>query len=244
MAEKIKPYEQEGSKKEQVSKMFDNIAKRYDLLNRLLSLGIDQYWRRRAIKKLGQGSPKEILDVATGTADVAIETAQRLQPQSIKGVDISKEMLAVGRVKVKKKGLQTVIELLDGDSEALPFPDQSFDAISVAFGVRNFENLEKGLQEMHRVLRPGGQLVVLEFSQPHIFPFKQIYNFYFQNILPLIGRITSGDQRAYSYLYESVQAFPDGPEFKKVLQKIGFAQAEHTPLTLGVCAIYSGKKSA
>lgn len=224
--------------------MFDNIAKRYDFLNRLLSLGIDQQWRKRAIKQLAQGQPQEILDVATGTADVAIETAQRLRPQRIVGVDISKEMLSVGRIKVSKKGLDTVIELLDGDSEALPFPDHSFDAISVAFGVRNFENLQKGLQEMHRVLRPGGQLVVLEFSRPGMFPFKQIYNFYFQNILPLIGRITSGDQRAYTYLYESVQAFPDGPGFLEVMGQSGFKQTKHQALTLGVCAIYSGKKAS
>lgn len=243
MAEEVKPYDQAGSKKEQVSKMFDGIAPYYDFLNRLLSLGIDVYWRKRAIRLLKEDAPKMVLDVATGTADVALETARQLRPEKIIGIDIANEMLEIGRTKIDKRGLGTVIELQQGDSENLPFSDNTFDAITVAFGVRNFEHLEKGLEEMHRVLKPGGKLVVLEFSRPRVFPFKQLYNFYFRNILPTVGRLTSKDPRAYSYLYESVQAFPDREQFTDILSKIGFKSNQCIPLTLGVCAIYSGGKA-
>lgn len=222
--------------------MFDNIARRYDFLNRLLSLGIDKIWRKKAIEQLRAKNPKIILDVATGTADVALETARRLQPKKIIGVDISNEMLSYGRRKIAKQSLGHIIELREGDSENLPFQDNTFDAITVAFGVRNFENLEAGLSEMRRVLKDNGKLVVLEFSRPDIFPFKQIFHFYFRNILPLIGKWTSQDPRAYSYLYESVQAFPEGEAFLNILQKIGYKTYQCKKLTLGICSIYSAEK--
>ena len=238
----VKPYEADGSKKQQVSKMFDNIAPYYDLLNRVLSLGIDKRWRKRAIKLLQEDNPQYILDVATGTADVALQVADRLQPKKIIGVDISNEMLAIGREKIAKKNLQQVITLEEGDSENLPFEDNTFDAITVAYGVRNFENLEKGLSEMYRVLKPNGKVIVLEFSKPTIFPFKQLFNFYFANILPTIGKWTSKDPKAYRYLYESVQAFPDGNKFVAILDKLGFQSTKFIPLSLGICSIYLGKK--
>jgi demethylmenaquinone methyltransferase/2-methoxy-6-polyprenyl-1,4-benzoquinol methylase len=239
----VKPYHsEEDSKKSQVSRMFNRIAPYYDFLNRLLSLGIDTIWRKKAIQQLKSSNPKVILDVATGTADVAIETAKRLNPEKIIGLDISSEMLEIGRQKIKKKGLDTIITLEEGDSEALPYPDQTFDAITVAFGVRNFENLEKGLKEMQRVLKDNGQIVILEFSRPSVFPIKQLFNAYFKYILPLIGRLTSKDPKAYSYLYESVQAFPDGDDFLNILLKTGFKSNQCTPLTLGICSLYSGHK--
>ncbi len=242
MSNTVKPYEAEGSKKKQVTKMFDNIAPYYDFLNRFLSLGIDTIWRKKAINTLKAKDPKMILDVATGTADVALEMTKRLNPDKIIGLDISAEMLEVGRKKIKKKELDNVIELTLGDSENLPFEDNTFDAITVAFGVRNFENLENGLSEMRRVLKPTGRLVVLEFSKPTIFPFKQLFNFYFAYILPSIGKITSKDPRAYKYLYESVQAFPDGSKFVDILEKTGFKSNQCTALTLGICSIYTGEK--
>ena len=240
----VKPYEVEGSKKLQVSQMFDNIAGKYDFLNHFLSLNMDKMWRRKMISELDSVQPKTILDVATGTADVAINTIKQLKINDlhIEGVDISAEMLNVGRKKIQNEGLSEKIVLTLGDSEQLPYQDNKFDALTVAFGVRNFENLERGLQEMHRVLRKGGKVVVLEFSKPTGFPFKQLYNFYFKNILPLIGKLTSQDNRAYTYLYESVQAFPDGENFITVLNKIGFKDTQCKPLTLGICSIYVGYK--
>ena len=240
----VKPYEVDGSKKQQVSKMFDNIAGNYDFLNHFLSLNMDKTWRRKMIAELVSVDPKNVLDVATGTADVAINTVKQLKINdlTIKGVDISAEMLNIGRKKIEKEGLSEQIELTLGDSEQLPYEGNKFDAVTVAFGVRNFENLERGLQEMHRVLRGGGKLVVLEFSKPTIFPFRQLYNFYFKYILPLIGKLTSKDNRAYTYLYESVQAFPDGDKFLTVLNKIGFKDIQCKPLTLGICSIYIGYK--
>ena len=222
--------------------MFDNIAPWYDFLNHFLSLGIDISWRKKAIRRLKASQPKTILDMATGTADLAIEAARQLSPEKIIGIDISKEMLEVGRKKLAKKGLSDKIELQFGDSENIGFPDNTFDAVTVAFGVRNFENLEKGLAEIWRVTKPGGKLIVLEFSKPKVFPFKQLYNFYFRNILPTIGKLTSKDPKAYSYLYESVQAFPDGKNFVNVLKHTGFQGATHKPLTLGVCSIYEADK--
>jgi len=238
----VKPYSEEGSKKSQVSDMFNRIAPWYDLLNRLLSAGIDRRWRRRAIELLQDSKPRLVLDVATGTADVALETARRLEPNKIIGIDISTDMLAIGRQKISKRGLSQVIELQEGDSENLPFQDNTFDAITVAFGVRNFEHLEKGLQEMRRVLKPGGKVIILEFSKPTLFPFKQLYHFYFKNILPLIGKITSKDPKAYRYLYESVQVFPDGQAFLDVLNQLGYQQSRCIPLTLGICSIYEAEK--
>ena len=243
MQETIKPYNEElDGKKSQVSRMFNNIAPYYDVLNRVLSLGIDVRWRKTAIEMLKESQPKRILDVATGTADFAIETKNQLNPDQIIGIDISSQMLAIGRKKIEQKGWSQMMTLEEGDSENLPFPDESFDAVTVAFGVRNFEHLEKGLSEMRRVLKKDGKIIVLEFSKPRTFPFRQIFNNYFRYVLPLIGRLTSKDKQAYNYLYESVQAFPDGEDFINILQKTGYQSAAFKPLTLGICSIYSATK--
>ena len=201
--------------------MFDSISGKYDFLNHFLSLGIDIRWRKKAVKMLAEGNPKVILDVATGTGDFAIETL-KLSPTQVIGVDISEGMLEVGRQKMKARGYDQIIDMRLADSENLPFEENKFDAVIVAFGVRNFENLERGLAEMKRVLRPGGRMIVLEFSKPRAFPFKQLYNFYFKFILPKIGRLISQDKAAYTYLPESVRAFPDGPEFVTILKRLGF----------------------
>ncbi|MCB0531891.1 MAG: bifunctional demethylmenaquinone methyltransferase/2-methoxy-6-polyprenyl-1,4-benzoquinol methylase UbiE [Lewinellaceae bacterium] len=241
----VTPYQSAAeSKKVQVERMFDKIAPRYDLLNRVLSLGIDVWWRRHALGYLRAKAPAEMLDVATGTADVAIMAAKMLKPRRVVGIDIANQMLDIGRVKIAKEGLGSVIELETGDSENLRFSDKTFDAVTVAFGVRNFENLEAGLAEMLRVLRPGGQAVILEFSRPRLFPFKQLYNAYFKYVLPLIGRLTSRDIRAYTYLFESVQAFPEGDDFLKILSKTGYQNSRCERLTLGICSIYFAEKAA
>lgn len=219
--------------------MFDAIAPRYDLLNRVLSLGIDQSWRRKAVNLLRDDHPKRILDVATGTADLAIE-AVNLDPQSIVGVDISDQMLKVGREKVKRLGLSERITLRHGDSERLPFSDAQFDAILVAFGVRNFENLDRGLAEMRRVLRPGGALVVLEFSHPQAFPMKQLYSFYSRFILPNVGGVISKDKGAYKYLPESVARFPSGDAFLERMGAAGYQDLMWKPLTSGIASLYKG----
>lgn len=238
----ITPYgKEDATKKGQVEEMFDNIAPRYDFLNRLLSLRIDTLWRKKAMSLLKPLKPKRILDVATGTADFAIEL-RKLQPEEVVGVDLSEQMLSYGRVKVQKRGLDKLISLQKGDSENLPFEDNSFDAITVAFGVRNFENTLKGLSEMYRVLRPGGKLVVLEFSQPKVFPVKQIFYFYFHNILPVVGRTFSKDHRAYTYLPESVGAFPEGQDFLNLLKQVGFNSTQCSELTFGISSVYSGTK--
>lgn len=242
MAEPVKPYNEAEGKKVQVSRMFNRIAPYYDFLNRLLSLGIDTIWRKKAIRQLKSLNPASVLDVATGTADLALEVARQLEVERIVGVDISTEMLDIGRTKIKKQGLEGIIVLKEGDSENLPFADNTFDAITVAFGVRNFENLEKGLQEMRRVLKENGKLIVLEFSKPRIFPFKQLFTLYFKYLLPQIGRFTSKDPKAYQYLYESVQAFPDGKQFLAILSKTGYKSNQCIPLTLGICSIYSAEK--
>ncbi|MCE7923739.1 MAG: bifunctional demethylmenaquinone methyltransferase/2-methoxy-6-polyprenyl-1,4-benzoquinol methylase UbiE [Haliscomenobacteraceae bacterium CHB4] len=238
----VTPYGSGDSKKAEVERMFDNIAPKYDLLNRVLSLGIDVRWRKRALDYLKTAQPQSILDVATGTADVAIMAARILKPAKITGIDIANQMLDLGRLKIKKEDLEQVITLETGDSENLRFAGNSFDAVTVAFGVRNFENLEKGLAEMLRVLRPGGRVVILEFSRPRIFPFKQLYNSYFKYVLPAIGRLTSRDIRAYTYLFESVQAFPEGDDFLNILTKIGYQNPVCERLTLGICSIYSATK--
>lgn len=239
----VKPYFQDdSSKKDQVSKMFNNIAPYYDLLNRVLSLGIDKSWRNKMIRQLQNIPHHQILDVATGTADVAIAMGKKLQPQRIIGLDIAVEMLDIGRKKIQQEELSDTIHLMSGDAEDLPFEDNTFDAITVAFGVRNFEHLEKGLAEMLRVLKTGGKLVVLEFSKPQIFPFKQLFQFYFKYILPFIGKWTSKDPKAYRYLYESVQAFPDGAAFLDLLSKTGFISTQQKALTLGISSIYLGYK--
>jgi len=242
MPETVVPYKlSDTTKKVQVAQMFDNISPKYDFLNHFLSLGIDILWRKKAIKMLKPENPKMILDVATGTGDFAIE-ALALQPQQIIGVDISEGMLAHGRIKMQKKGYDKIITLQSGDSEGLPFPDNTFDAVIVAFGVRNFENLEKGLADMLRVLKPNGTMLILEFSQPEVFPFKQLYDFYFKNILPLVGKLISRDNAAYTYLPESVQAFPYGKKFTDILSRIGLKTVKCHPLTFGISSIYVGKK--
>lgn len=238
----VVPYkEQEAGKKEQVAQMFDNISPRYDLLNHVLSLGIDIYWRKKAIRLLQPAKPRLILDIATGTGDFAIEAAT-LKPEKIVGMDISEGMLQVGREKIKRLGMEKLIELRQGDSERLPLPDNYFDAVIVSFGVRNFENLEKGLSDMHRVLKPGGTCVILEFSKPKAFPLKQLYSFYFRSILPLIGKVISQDQSAYTYLPESVQAFPDGEDFIRIFRQSGFNSTKCISLSFGISSIYLGKK--
>ncbi|MEQ8302363.1 MAG: bifunctional demethylmenaquinone methyltransferase/2-methoxy-6-polyprenyl-1,4-benzoquinol methylase UbiE [Cyclobacteriaceae bacterium] len=238
----VLPYKQEQSgKKEQVAKMFDNISGNYDFLNHFLSLGIDISWRKKAIKLLGEVEPKQILDVATGTGDVAI-MALSLNPDKVMGADISAGMLEVGKEKLKAKKMEDKIELILADSENLPFEENKFDGVIVAFGVRNFENLEKGLSEMLRVTRAGGKIVVLEFSKPARFPFKQLYNFYFKFVLPKIGRWISSDSSAYTYLPESVQAFPDGSDFVNILKRLGYKNTTCKPLTFGVSSIYTGIK--
>lgn len=241
MSKEVKPYQAEGSKKEQVAEMFDNISERYDLLNHLLSLSIDKGWRKKVVKLVSAKKPKLLLDVATGTADLAI-ALEKSHPEKITGIDISAGMLEVGRKKVAAKGLSQMITLQQADSENLPFEDNTFDAITVAFGVRNFENLEKGLSEMYRVLKPGGHLLVLEFSQPQGFPMKQLYSFYFKNILPTIGKMVSKDSRAYTYLPESVQAFPHGKAFMDIMEKCGYKKGVRIPLTFGIASIYEGLK--
>ncbi|WP_291786212.1 bifunctional demethylmenaquinone methyltransferase/2-methoxy-6-polyprenyl-1,4-benzoquinol methylase UbiE [Cecembia sp.] len=238
----VVPYkEKQEGKKEQVAEMFNNISKKYDFLNHLLSLGIDIIWRKKAVKLLKKDQPKLILDIATGTGDFAIE-ALALNPDKIIGVDISEGMLEEGRKKMKKRKLDHIIDLQLGDSEKLLFEDNKFDAVIVSFGVRNFENLEKGLADMYRVLKPGGKTVVVEFSKPKKFPMKQLYNFYFKYILPQIGKLISKDNSAYTYLPESVQVFPDGKDFLAILEKVGFKNTQCKPLTFGISSIYVGEK--
>lgn len=239
MGTNVKPYQAEGSKKEQVKQMFDNIAHKYDFLNRFLSLGIDIGWRKKAIKMLAEHKPKRILDVATGTADFAIATL-KINPEEVIGLDISEGMLEVGRKKLADKGIKN-IRLESGDSEDLQYEDNSFDAVIVAFGVRNFENLEKGLAEINRVLRPGGVAMILEFSKPKGL-FGAIFNLYNKTFLPLWGKLFSGDSAAYTYLPESVKAFPEGDEFKQIMSKVQYKNVADRRLTFGVCSIYTGLK--
>lgn len=243
MNEKITPYQsQSASKKEQVADMFNNISKTYDFLNHFLSLGIDIIWRKKAIGELKALQPKLMLDVATGTGDFAFEAIKILKPTQIIGVDISQGMLDVAKKKIAERNLGHVYSVKIGDSEKLPFESDHFDAITVAFGVRNYENLEQGLSDMFRVLKPGGKIVVLEFSKPQRFPVKQGYNFYFQHILPVFGKLFSKDSRAYTYLPESVAAFPDGKAFTSLMEKVGFKTTKHISMTFGICSIYTGIK--
>lgn len=246
----VTPYnDSDQSKKTQVAQMFDNIAHSYDFLNHFLSLGIDKLWRRKVrnvVKSFAKPSLEgqtsmTYLDIATGTGDLAIEL-YKLKPEKIIGVDISAGMLEVGKVKMQKKGLDKVIHLELGDSEKLKFDDESFDAVTSAFGVRNFEHLLNGLKEMYRVVRPNGVVVILEFSKPRNFPVKQLYNFYFSFILPFWGKIISKDSSAYTYLPDSVKAFPDGEAFLEQLKLAGFTRTIHHPLTFGIASIYIAKK--
>ncbi len=240
----VVPYqEKKTSKKAQVAEMFNNISGRYDFLNHVLSFGIDHYWRWRAVNLLRKHRPRRILDIATGTGDFAL-AALRLQPEKIIGVDISTGMLTHGRRKVAKRQLEDKIELREGDSEQLDFESHYFDAVIVSFGVRNFENLARGLADMYRVLRPGGAVVILEFSKPRRFPVKQIYQFYFQYVLPTVGRWVSGDGAAYRYLPASVQQFPEGEVFVEILNRTGFTATRAIPLTFGISSIYYAEKPA
>ena len=242
MSEKVKPYKDSNlGKKEQVAKMFDTISKEYDGLNRVISFGIDVKWRKKVVEIIAATNPKSILDIATGTGDLAINLV-KTSASKITGLDISGGMLEVGRNKIEKLQLTNTIDMVLGDSEKIPFEDNTFDAITVAFGVRNFENLEKGLSEIFRVLKVGGTFVVLETSVPTKTPFKQGYNFYSKNILPLIGKVFSKDKSAYQYLSDSAAAFPYGEAFNNILQKIGFIAIENKPQTFGVASIYIAKK--
>ena len=240
--DKIKPFSEEGSKKKQVSQMFDGIAPRYDFMNRFLSAGIDVSWRRKAIRRFKKDQPGILLDVATGTGDMAIMAARMLQPQKIVGIDISEKMLELGRKKVEKEELGTKIELQSGDGETINFPDNTFDGVMVAFGVRNFENLEKGLEEILRVLKPGAQLVVLEFSKPGLPGVRSLYNLYMGLVAPQMARLFSQDKKAYKYLNDSAKAFPDRQHFETILKQTGYTATEWKPLSLGICCIYSGRK--
>jgi len=242
MRKEVKPYGRENqSKKEEVAEMFNNISGKYDFLNHFLSVGIDKIWRKKAVKMLRELKPKRILDLATGTGDFALESL-KLQPEEIVGVDISEGMLEVGRQKMKKRGVDNIISMRLGDSEDLPFEDGYFDAFTVGFGVRNYENLEKGLAEMLRVLRPGGKGIVLEFSKPKKFPVKQYYAFHSRYIIPFFGKRISKDDKAYAYLPESVAAFPEGKDFEDILRKVGYRDVKSQTVGGGIATIYSGLK--
>jgi demethylmenaquinone methyltransferase/2-methoxy-6-polyprenyl-1,4-benzoquinol methylase len=239
----VVPYKNtDQSKKEQVATMFNDIAGKYDFLNRFLSAGTDIGWRKKALKQLESIDAKKLLDVATGTADVAIMAAKQLKLTKIIGIDISDGMLDVGRQKIVKANLQNTIELLNGDSEAINFPDNTFDAVTVAFGVRNFEDLEKGLSEIKRVLKPTGKLVVLEFSKPILPGVKTMYNLYMKIITPTVGKMISKNKVAYAYLDESIQKFPEGKNFITILNNIGYTNTYSKKLSLGICSIYCGTK--
>lgn len=227
--------------KEKVRTMFNDIAPKYDFLNHFLSVGIDIHWRKKVRRLLSSIKPKKILDIATGTGDLALELS-KLNANQIVGVDIATEMIDIGREKIIRKGLESIIDLQEGDAENLKFSDDSFDAITVAFGVRNFENLNKGLKEMHRVLRPGGIVAVLEFSKPKRFPVKQLYNFYFSNILPVMGKIVSKSSAAYTYLPESVRGFAEDETFLYELARAGFKEAKQNRLTMGIATLYYANK--
>ena len=229
------------SKKAQVADMFNNIAGKYDFLNHILSMGIDKGWRKKAIAEIQKVNPKNILDVATGTGDLAI-AASKINPDKIVGIDIADQMLEVGRIKLKKEKLTDIITLETGDSEALRFKDASFDAITCAYGVRNFEHLHAGLTEMNRVMRTGGRLAILEFSRPRKFPIKQLYTFYFKYMLPLFGKVVSKHSTAYAYLHESAMAFPEGDDFCKILEACGYKNISARPLTFGITTLYTASK--
>jgi demethylmenaquinone methyltransferase/2-methoxy-6-polyprenyl-1,4-benzoquinol methylase len=241
MSEIVKPYNTDKSKKEEVAQMFNNISARYDFLNHFLSLGIDHIWRRKAVNTLREIQPKRILDLATGTGDFAIALL-KLNPTQIVGMDISSGMLEVGKNKMKAKHVSHIIDMQLGDSENMPFEDGYFDAITVGFGVRNYEHLEKGLSEMLRVTRVGGKIVILEFSKPKRFPIKQAFGFYSRFIIPFFGKRISKDEKAYAYLPESVAAFPEGKAFTDILIKLGYKQVESTLVNGGIATIYTGIK--
>jgi demethylmenaquinone methyltransferase / 2-methoxy-6-polyprenyl-1,4-benzoquinol methylase len=231
----------EPSKKAAVREMFDDISPKYDFLNHFLSFGIDQAWRKKLVRLLVNRKPRTVLDVATGTGDLAIAISS-LMPQKIVGIDISEKMLEIGRQKISERGLSQIILLQHADAEKIPFSNNSFEAITVAFGVRNYENLELGLTEMKRVLRPGGVMLILEFSHPESFPMKQLYAFYSRYIIPILGRWISGNSKAYTYLPESVAAFPSGKHFLGILDKLGLKNTRQISLSMGIASIYLGEK--
>lgn len=239
--ESVTPYG-EGSKQEQIRRMFDKIAPSYDRLNHALSLGIDRRWRRTAVDALGKHKPQQILDIATGTGDFALLLAKRIKPQHIVGADISEGMMAVGREKVKEEGLQNVISFQHEDCMQLSFPDGSFDAVTSSYGVRNFQNLDKGLQEMQRVLRPGGHLLIVELTPPPHFPMKQLFWLYAHVVMPLLGRLISHDDSAYTYLPASMEAFPQPEQMEGILRKAGFAEVQWRRFTFGISTMYLATK--
>lgn len=239
--ESVTPYG-EGSKQEQIRRMFDKIAPSYDRLNHALSLGIDRRWRRTAVDALGIHQPQQILDIATGTGDFALLLAKRLKPQHIVGADISEGMMAVGREKVKEEGLQNVISFQYEDCMQLSFPDGSFDAVTSSYGVRNFQNLDKGLLEMQRVLRPGGHLLIVELTPPPSFPMKQLFWLYAHVVMPLLGRLISHDDSAYTYLPASMEAFPQPEQMEGILRKAGFTEVQWRRFTFGISTMYLATK--
>ncbi|MBW2936664.1 bifunctional demethylmenaquinone methyltransferase/2-methoxy-6-polyprenyl-1,4-benzoquinol methylase UbiE [Aureisphaera sp. CAU 1614] len=243
MEKKVTPYQESSlNKKEQVEQMFDTISEEYDGLNRVISLGTDVSWRKKVVKFVKQKNPKSILDIATGTGDLALQFAQKTEAERIVGLDLSEGMLSIAKKKALKKPSNTKVDFIKGDSENLPFEDNSFDAITVSFGIRNFEDLNKGLSEIYRVLSPGGIFVILETSVPTKFPWKQGYHIYSKGILPIIGKVFSKDRVAYRYLSESASVFPHGEKLNNILRKIGFIEVENKPQTLGVATIYLASK--
>lgn len=241
MSKIVTPYQSSDTKKEQVQTMFDNIAPKYDLLNRILSFGVDGFWRKTAIKELKKYAPSVIVDIACGTGDFSL-AALKVHPKKIIGIDISEEMLEKARLKISEKKLENTFEFIQGDSEQLQLEDYYADAVTVAFGVRNFEHLEKGISEIYRILKPNSPLVILEFSQPKTFPVNQLFDFYFKTICPFVGRLISKDPKAYTYLYNSVKAFPEGDKFMEYLLKAGFKNATCRRLTFGICSLYIAEK--
>jgi demethylmenaquinone methyltransferase/2-methoxy-6-polyprenyl-1,4-benzoquinol methylase len=228
-------------KKEQIQHMFNDISGRYDFLNHFLSLGADFNWRRKFVSRLSGYKPRRVLDVATGTGDLAL-LISTLETEQVTGIDIAGSMLAIAKQKAAQKGFHEKLAFVEGDAENLPFPDEIFDAVTVAFGVRNFEDLETGLSEMKRVLRPGGVMMILEFSHPESFPWKQGYGFYSKHVIPFIGKLISGNKQAYTYLPESVSAFPSGKDFLDIMAKAGMKNVSQHVLTFGVATIYAGEK--
>lgn len=240
--EKIKPYEGQGDKGKLVEEMFDNIAPTYDTLNHRLSWDIDKGWRKKAIKQLAPFRPQKMLDIATGTGDFAILSAQMLHPLQLIGTDISEGMMKIGKEKVAREKLEHIISFQKEDCLNLSFPDNTFDAVTAAFGIRNFQNLDQGLREMHRVLKKGGHLSIVELTSPIRFPMKQLFRIYSHTVLPIYGKLISKDQSAYSYLTATIEAFPQGETMMEVLRKAGFAKTEFKRLTFGICTMYFATK--